>query len=185
MGRGDNPRIDSWASLRKGAGSARAKIGVLNGSVAEAYARTYCGQRANVVAYDGNTDTMREVETGKLDATIEDTPLPHFTHRGLGPCAGSKIRFSVATTSSTLAKERPPPAALTKPSCYGAQRRHRAIYRKYGIFFLGRANSGACRYRRERALLRVLQGYRRQDRKETGCRRRSPSRPTPASTAGR
>ncbi len=78
MGRGDNPRIDSWASLRKGAGSARAKIGVLNGSVAEAYARTYCGQRCDVVAYDGNTDTMREVETGKLDATIEDTPIASF-----------------------------------------------------------------------------------------------------------
>jgi polar amino acid transport system substrate-binding protein len=78
MGRGDNPRIDSWASLRKGAGTARVKIGVLNGSVAEAYARTYCGERCDVVSYDGNTDTMREVETGKLDATIEDTPIASF-----------------------------------------------------------------------------------------------------------
>jgi len=78
MGRRDNPRIDSWASLRKSAGWARVKIGVLNGSAAEAYARTYCGGLCDVVSYDGNTDTMREVETGKLDATIEDTPIASF-----------------------------------------------------------------------------------------------------------
>ena len=78
MGRADNARIDSWASLIKGTGAARVRIGVLNGSVAEGYARSYCGARCDVVAYDGNTDTMREVETGKLDATIEDTPIASF-----------------------------------------------------------------------------------------------------------
>ena len=78
MGSTGNSRIDSWASLRKGGGAARVKIGVLNGSAAEAYARTYCGERCEVIAYDGNTDTMREVETGKLDATIEDTPIASF-----------------------------------------------------------------------------------------------------------
>jgi polar amino acid transport system substrate-binding protein len=31
-----------------------------------------------VISYDGNTDTMREVETGKLDATVEDTPVGRF-----------------------------------------------------------------------------------------------------------
>jgi len=73
MGRADNPRINSWASLRKGA-----RVGVLNGSAAEAYARKFCGESCTVVAYEGNTDTMREVETGKLDATIEDTPIASF-----------------------------------------------------------------------------------------------------------
>jgi polar amino acid transport system substrate-binding protein len=78
MGRGDNPGIDSWASLRKGAGRARVKIGVLGGSAAEAYARTYCGALCEVVSYEGNTETMREVETGKLGATVEDTPIASF-----------------------------------------------------------------------------------------------------------
>jgi polar amino acid transport system substrate-binding protein len=78
MGRKDNPRINSWADLRKGAGAARVKIGVLNGSAAEAYARKFCGELCEVVAYEGNTDTMREVETGKLGATIEDTPIASF-----------------------------------------------------------------------------------------------------------
>jgi polar amino acid transport system substrate-binding protein len=78
MGRKDNPRINSWADLRKGTGAARVKIGVLNGSAAEAYARKFCGELCEVVAYEGNTDTMREVETGKLGATIEDTPIASF-----------------------------------------------------------------------------------------------------------
>jgi len=78
MGRADNPRIGSWASLGGPGGAARVKIGVLNGSAAEAYARAFCGGRCDVIAYEGNTDTMREVETGKLDATVEDTPIAAF-----------------------------------------------------------------------------------------------------------
>jgi polar amino acid transport system substrate-binding protein len=31
-----------------------------------------------VVSYEGNTETMREVETGKLGATVEDTPIASF-----------------------------------------------------------------------------------------------------------
>ncbi len=78
MGRAGDARIGSWADLRKGTGGARVKIGVLNGSAAETYARIYCGALCEVIAYDGNTDTMREVETSKLDATIEDTPIASF-----------------------------------------------------------------------------------------------------------
>ena len=78
MARKDNPRINSWADLRKPAGGAKVKIGVLNGSAAEAYTRKFCGGLCDVVAYDGNTDTMREVETGKLGATVEDTPIASF-----------------------------------------------------------------------------------------------------------
>jgi len=78
MGRKGDSRINSWADLKKGAGAARVKIGVLNGSAAEAYARRFCGELCAVISYEGNTDTMREVETGKLDATIEDTPIASF-----------------------------------------------------------------------------------------------------------
>jgi polar amino acid transport system substrate-binding protein len=75
MARRDNSAIDSWAGLKKGV---RRRIGVLTGSAAEAYARTFCGASCEVISYDGNTDTMREVETGKLDATVEDTPVASF-----------------------------------------------------------------------------------------------------------
>lgn len=80
--RGD-PSYRSWDSLRSGTGRGPAKIGVLTGSAAETYMRRFCGdaggaRACNVINYDGNTDTMREVETGKLDATLEDTPIATF-----------------------------------------------------------------------------------------------------------
>ena len=78
MGRKDNTRINSWADLKSGKGASKVKIGVLTGSAAEMYARSFCGDSCEVVAYDGNTDTMREVETGKLGATVEDTPIAAF-----------------------------------------------------------------------------------------------------------
>jgi polar amino acid transport system substrate-binding protein len=74
LGRKDDSRINSWADLK----TAKAKIGVLTGSSAENYARNFCGGECQVISYDGNTDTMREVETGKLDATLEDTPIASF-----------------------------------------------------------------------------------------------------------
>ena len=78
MARGDNTRINSWEDLKSGKGASKVRIGVLDGSAAEAYARSFCGDSCEVVAYDGNTDTMREVETSKLGATVEDTPIASF-----------------------------------------------------------------------------------------------------------
>jgi len=53
------------------------RLGVLTGSAAEAYARREFGE-VEIVSYDGNTDALREVETGKLDATLQDTPITTF-----------------------------------------------------------------------------------------------------------
>jgi polar amino acid transport system substrate-binding protein len=78
LARKGDPTINSWEDLKKGAGTAKIKIGVLNGSAAESYARKFCGEACEVIGYEGNTDTMREVETGKLAATIEDTPIASF-----------------------------------------------------------------------------------------------------------
>jgi polar amino acid transport system substrate-binding protein len=55
----------------------RRRLGVLTGSAAETYARREFGA-VEVVSYDGNTDALREVETGKLDATLQDTPITAF-----------------------------------------------------------------------------------------------------------
>ena len=73
MGRKGDPKINSWADLKKGV-----KIGTLTGSAAEVYARGFCAGSCEVISYDGNTDTMREVETGKLDVTVQDTPIASF-----------------------------------------------------------------------------------------------------------
>jgi len=78
MARKDNTRIQSWADFLKRTGGSKMKIGALTGSSAETYTRKFCGDSCDVVAYDGNTDTMREVETGKLAATVEDTPIASF-----------------------------------------------------------------------------------------------------------
>ncbi len=80
--RGD-PNYTTWNGLKSAPGHRGARIGALTGSAAENYALRFCtgekGERlCNVIGYDGNTDTMREVETGKLDATVEDTPIASF-----------------------------------------------------------------------------------------------------------
>ncbi len=81
MARKNDPTFTSWDAVRANHG----KIGVLTGSAAETRMREFCGDGAGdnskaceVIDYDGNTDTMREVETGKLDATLEDTPIASF-----------------------------------------------------------------------------------------------------------
>lgn len=71
----------TWDSLKAN----RGKVGVLTGSAAETTMREFCGDGAGdnsksceVINYDGSTDTMREVETGKLDATLQDSPIASF-----------------------------------------------------------------------------------------------------------
>ena len=54
------------------------KIGVLTGSAAETLAKEKLGDAVEIAGYDGNTDAMREVETGKLAATFQDTPIVAF-----------------------------------------------------------------------------------------------------------
>jgi His/Glu/Gln/Arg/opine family amino acid ABC transporter permease subunit len=79
MARKDDAGLGAADDLEKGVGSARKrKVGVLTGSAAESYAVEHFAPRVDVVRYDGNTDTLREVETGKLDATLEDTPIAVF-----------------------------------------------------------------------------------------------------------
>ena len=77
LARKDDADLHALADLTKPATRKR-KVGVLTGSAAEAYARQQLEPAAEVIPYDGNTDTLREVETGKLDATLEDTPIAVF-----------------------------------------------------------------------------------------------------------
>lgn len=81
MVRKGDPTWKTWDNLGKPQNGVKAKIGVLVGSAAETTMREFCGasdEKCEVVNYDGNTDSMREVETGKLDATLQDTPIASF-----------------------------------------------------------------------------------------------------------
>ncbi len=74
MLRKNDPVFKDWDSLKAN----KAKIGVLTGSAAEEHMRTFCGDTCEVINYDGGTDAIREVETGKIDATLQDSPIASF-----------------------------------------------------------------------------------------------------------
>jgi polar amino acid transport system substrate-binding protein len=78
LARRDDATLTSWAELGTPRGGRPRKVGVLIGSAAETHLREALDGRVEVVTYDGNTDAMREVETGKLDATLQDTPIAVF-----------------------------------------------------------------------------------------------------------
>jgi len=69
--------LKTWDDLEKPSSTPR-KIGVLVGSAAEQYLTKRLAGRVEIVSYDGSTDAMREVETRKLDATLQDTPAAVF-----------------------------------------------------------------------------------------------------------
>jgi polar amino acid transport system substrate-binding protein len=79
LARKDNDALARWDQLLSAERSGRRpKIGVLTGSAAETYLREKLDGHVEVVTYDGNTDAMREVETKKLDATLQDTPIATY-----------------------------------------------------------------------------------------------------------
>jgi polar amino acid transport system substrate-binding protein len=89
----DDASLNTWDDLVKPRpdGSKR-RIGVLTGSASDIYMSKFCaGEKCEVERYDGSTDTMRETETGKLDGTLQDTPIASFYRprfaklRPLGP----------------------------------------------------------------------------------------------------
>ncbi|MSP54514.1 MAG: transporter substrate-binding domain-containing protein [Myxococcales bacterium] len=75
--RKDGP-IQSWEQLKSPKPDGEKwRFGVLGGSAAEEYLAEF-GGAIEVASYDGVTDAMREVETQKLDATLQDTPIASF-----------------------------------------------------------------------------------------------------------
>ncbi len=78
LARKDDGAITAWEDLPRAPAGRHLQIGVLSGSAAEGYVKELCGGGCDVKSYDGNTDAMREVETGKLDATVQDTPIATF-----------------------------------------------------------------------------------------------------------
>ena len=74
----DQGGIASWDDLERPSAKGKRRVGVLIGSAAEKYLQSHLGAAVEIISYDGATDAMREVETGKLDATLQDTPAATF-----------------------------------------------------------------------------------------------------------
>lgn len=79
MARANDDSIRCWEDLKRG--NKRRLIGVLQGSAAETYVNNRLGEHVEVRGYAGNTDAMREVETGQLDATLQDLPIVIYNEK--------------------------------------------------------------------------------------------------------
>ncbi len=74
IARADSP-IHSWEELKAGDASGRPfSVGVLGGSAATTYVNHLkdAGANITVTSYDGTTDTLEDVRSGRLDATVQD-----------------------------------------------------------------------------------------------------------------
>ncbi len=78
LGRRDNAKLTSWDDLKAEPGQRKLKVGVLESSAAQNYLQSHYADDVEMVVYEGTTDAMREVETGKLDATLADEPAVVF-----------------------------------------------------------------------------------------------------------
>lgn len=78
LARKDDTTLTSWEDLERPVQGRKRKVGVLTESAAEKHLAEHCADTVEIIGYDGNTDSMREVETGKLDATLQDTPIASF-----------------------------------------------------------------------------------------------------------
>lgn len=125
--------VRSWADL--GARGVRRRVGALAGSAAERYLTERFSSSIEIVSYDGSTDAMREVETRKLDATLQDTPISVFYRSRfplLVPVEAPVARgYYVAYVRKGGALLRSVNQALARMALRGDLER---IYRTYGIW---------------------------------------------------
>ncbi|MBI4951967.1 MAG: ABC transporter permease subunit [Myxococcales bacterium] len=129
--------LASWDDLgTPGASGDKRRVGVLTGSAAEEHVRRALGDRVTLVSYDGNTDAMREVETEKLDATLQDTPIASFyapRFPGLRPVGApvGKGYYVVYARAGELGLVQALDRATVELLATG---KLEALYRKYGLW---------------------------------------------------
>jgi polar amino acid transport system substrate-binding protein len=79
LARRDDPNLTNWDDLKRRKPNGRKyKIGVLQASAAQYYLEQHFADTVELAIYEGTTDSMREVETEKLDATLADLPAVVF-----------------------------------------------------------------------------------------------------------
>ncbi len=137
LGRRDNERLQSWDDLRRRtAGNRKPKIGVLEASAAQTYLQDHWADDVEIVVYEGTTDAMREVETGKLDATLADQPAVVFYRerfdrlKPIGDPVGHGYYVIFMRKGDTALRDALD-QALTRLITNG---KLQAIYEKYGLW---------------------------------------------------
>jgi polar amino acid transport system substrate-binding protein len=78
LGRRDHQQLRGWEDLARPPAGRKWRVGVLGTSAARTYLKERYPDSVELVTYEGNLDAMREVELGKLDATIADSPVYPF-----------------------------------------------------------------------------------------------------------
>ena len=136
LARSDDASIASFEDLKKPGPRGKRRVGVLSGSAADDYMRQHHVKDVEIVPYDGNTDAMGDVEFGRLDATLQDTPIaafyaPKFTKlRKVGAAVGRGYYVIFARKDDT-ALVAALNAALIRLFRDGTLER---IYRRYDIW---------------------------------------------------
>ena len=136
MARGNDDTIKSFDDLKKPGPNGKRRVGILSGSAADDYMKENYGKDVDVVSYDGNTDAMRDVEIGRLDATLQDTPIvayyaPKFAKlRKIGAPVGGGY-YVIFARKGEAALVNALNSALIKLYRDGTLER---IYKSYGIW---------------------------------------------------
>jgi polar amino acid transport system substrate-binding protein len=78
MARASDNTIRTWEDLRRKQGERRKRVGVLQSSAAERYARKRFGDSIELRTYPEVTSVLGLVEDEQLDATIQDLPIAVF-----------------------------------------------------------------------------------------------------------
>lgn len=77
--RRDERALTSWDALRKLSADGRKwRVGVLGASAADRYVSNEFSKTCEVLHYDGSTEALRLVDSGQLDATVQDLPVLLF-----------------------------------------------------------------------------------------------------------
>lgn len=134
--RKENQDLQTWEDLRKRIDGRKRRVGVLAMSAASQYLEQHFANDVEIVLYDGNTNAMREVETGKLDATIADNVVAIFYAdrfdelKVVGPPAGRGYYVIYVRTGNDRLRE----ALNTALRELMQSGELEAVYQKYGLW---------------------------------------------------
>lgn len=70
--------IKSWAALRQPVKGRQPRVGVLGGSSADRFVTAEYGTACEIVRFEGTVETFQLIDSGQLDATVQDLPPLEF-----------------------------------------------------------------------------------------------------------
>lgn len=138
--RRDDPALKEWKSLTKPAPDGRRwRVGVLGGSAADRYVTEHFEATCEIKHYEGSTETLRLVESGQLDATVQDVPIVQFYVERLKRHPGLAVIDRPVGAGYYVIYARPSDAALIEAVNTALRDMYRngelrTIYERYGIW---------------------------------------------------